>query len=63
MFDSQVKTVAEFILQKRSPYKILVPNLHDFVAGTTIPSTFTKKTLNCYYTKKSNMEFFELNIF
>ena len=58
MFNSQVKTVAEFLLQKRNPYKILVPNLHNFVAGTTIPSTFTKRTLNCYYTEKSNIGIF-----
>ena len=63
MLNSEIKMFAEFILQKRSPYKILVTNLHNFVSGTTIPSTFTKKTLNFYYTEKSNMKFFELNIF
>ena len=41
----------------KSLQKILVPNLHNFVSGTTIPSTITKKILNCYYAEKSNMEF------
>ena len=31
MLNSHVKTVAEFILQKSSPYKIIVTNLHNFV--------------------------------
>ena len=47
----------------KSLQKILVPNLHNFVSGTTVPSTITKKILNCYYAEKSNMEFFVLNIF
>ena len=36
----------------KSLQKILVPNLHNFVSGNTIPSTITKKILNCYYVEK-----------
>ena len=36
MLNSQVKAAAEFILKKGNPYKMLVPNLYNFVSDTTI---------------------------
>ena len=41
----------------KSLQKILVPNLHNFVSGTTVPSTITKKILNCYYAEKAIWNF------
>ena len=48
MFNFQVKTVAEFMLKKGSPYNMLAANPYNFVSGTTIPSTDNKKILNHY---------------
>lgn len=48
MFSSYLKTVAEFISKKGNPYKMLTPNLHNFIPGTSVPSSDTKKVLNCY---------------
>ena len=62
MFNSLVKTVAEFILNKGNPYKMLVRNLYNFVSGTAIPSTATNNILNCYLQGKAQYEIFELNI-
>ena len=56
MFNSQVKTVAEFILEKGNPYKTLALNLYNFVVGTTIPSTATNKILSCYIHGKDQYE-------
>ena len=56
MFNSQVKTVAEFILEKGNPYKMLALNLYNFVVGTTIPSTATNKILSCYIHGKDQYE-------
>ena len=58
MFNSQVKMVAEFILHKRRPYKILMLNLHNFLSGTAIPSTFTKKIWNYLLYRKEQYEIF-----
>ena len=58
MFNSQVKTVAEFILEKGNPYKMLAPNLYNFASGTTIPLTATNKILHCYLHGKEQTESF-----
>ena len=58
IFNSQVKTVAEFILKKGNLYKMLAPNLYNFVSGTTISSTAAKKVLNCYLHGKEQYEIF-----
>ena len=63
MFNSLVKTVAEFILNKENPYKMLVPNLYNFVLGTAIPSTATNNTLNCYLQGKEQYEIFRTKHF
>ena len=78
MFNSLVKTVAEFILNKenpykmlvpnlykslQNPYKMLVPNLYNFVSGTAIPSTATNNTLNCYLQGKEQYEIFRTEHF
>ena len=62
-FNSLVKTVAEFILNKGNPYKMLVPNLYNFVLGTAIPSTATNNTLNCYLQGKEQYEIFRTEHF
>ena len=63
MFNSQIKTVAEFILENGSPYKMLAPNLYNYVSGTTIPSTATNKMLNCYLHEKEQYEIFRTERF
>ena len=63
MFNSLVKTVAEFILNKENPYKMLVPNLYNFVLGTAIPSTATNNILNCYLQGKEQYEIFRTEHF
>ena len=63
MFNSQVKTVAEFILEKGNPYKMLAPNLYNFISGTAIPSTATNKILNCYLHEKESNEIFQTERF
>ena len=63
MFNSQVKTVAEFILKNGNPYKMLAPNLYNFVSGATIPSTVTKKILNCYLDGKEQYGIFRTDRF
>ena len=62
-FNSLVKTVAEFTLNKGNPYKMLVPNLYNFVLGTAIPSTATNNTLNCYLQGKEQYEIFRTKHF
>ena len=63
MFNSQVKTVAEFILEKGNPYKMLALNLYNFVLGTTIPSAATNKVLSCYIHGKEQHEIFRTQRF
>ena len=58
MFNSQVTMVAEFILEKENPYKMLAPNLYSFASGTIIPSTATNKILHCYLHGKEQYELF-----
>ena len=62
-FNSLVKTVAEFILNKGNPYKMLVPNLYNFASGTAIPSTATNNILNCYLQGKEQYEIFRTEHF
>ena len=38
MFIGQLKTVGEFISKEGNPRKMLAPNIHNFISGTTIPS-------------------------
>ena len=47
MFNSQVKTVAEFIPKKGNSYKMLALSLNNCIRST-ISSADTKKVLNCY---------------
>ena len=62
-FNSLVKTVAEFILNKGNPCKMLVPNLYNFASGTAIPSTATSNILNCYLQGKEQYEIFRTEHF
>ena len=63
MFNSQVKMVAEFILEKGNSYKMLAPKLYNFASGTTIPSTATNMILNCYLPGKEQCEIFRTECF
>ena len=63
MFNSQVETVAEFLLKKGNPYKMLAPNLYNFVSGTTVSLTVTKKILTSYLHGEEQYEIFRTERF